>query len=199
MNTSSSVSAPLRCSRMAMRLDQGQAPGKEARTGDVQARRGHWPPAGTSQEAGAALTPRLVHGIDSTDEQQSVGLCVLHKHQEQLQRRLHHQAKLGQGMAAGTAVVAGACLCAAGHCGAAVPVPMTGSSAVGPGTCSCEAVMAKRHWERTWSRSLLLKLCAWECRHTRMGRSADPGSLPDGWEQDPAQAEVPRYQAQGRE
>lgn len=36
-------------------------------------------------------------------------------------------------------------------------------------------LMAKRHWEGTWSRSVLLKLCAWECSHMRTGRSADPG------------------------
>lgn len=97
VNTSSSVSAPLRCSRMAIRLDHGQAPGKRCMNSDMQARRGHCPPAGTSQEAGAALTSCLVHSIDSADEQQGVGLCVLHKHQEQLQCCLHHQAKLGKG------------------------------------------------------------------------------------------------------
>lgn len=141
----------------------------------MQARRGHCPPAGTRQEAGAALTSRLVHGIDGTDEQQGIGLCVLHKHQEQLQCCLHHQAKLGQGMAAGTAAVTGACQCAAGAlwggC-ACAPGLEAWPWGQGPGAVR---LMAKGHWEGTWSRSVLLKLCAWECGHIRTGRSADLG------------------------
>lgn len=40
------------------------------------------------------LTSLHVHHIDSLYEQGGVGLCVLHKHQQQLQGRLHHQTEL---------------------------------------------------------------------------------------------------------
>lgn len=72
------------------------------------------PQAGISLAAGAALTSRLVHGVHGMDEEQGVGLRVLHKHQQELQRHLHHQAELGRG----TAAVAGRC-----QHGVAVPVP----------------------------------------------------------------------------
>lgn len=40
------------------------------------------------------LTSLGVDGTDGLDEQRCVGLGILHKHQQELQRRLHHQTKL---------------------------------------------------------------------------------------------------------
>lgn len=45
----------------------------------------------------ASLTPLGVHGVDGRDQQGGVSLRVLHKHQQQLQGCLHHQAELRQG------------------------------------------------------------------------------------------------------
>ena len=63
------------------------------------------PSYGENSGAGAAPTSCLIHSVDGTDEEQGIGLRVLHEDQQQLQGHLHHQAKLRQG----TVAVAGYC------------------------------------------------------------------------------------------
>lgn len=46
---------------------------------------------------GQSLTGGAGHRVDCVDEQRCIALRVFHKHQQQLQSRLHHQAGLGEG------------------------------------------------------------------------------------------------------
>lgn len=49
-----------------------------------------------SQQLGSALTSDLLYSPHSLDQQLGIGLGELHKDQEQLQSRLHHEAVLGE-------------------------------------------------------------------------------------------------------
>lgn len=76
----------------------------------------------------------------------------------------------GQGMTAGTAAaVTRACQCAAGVLwGGCAHAPGLEALPWGQGPAAMR-LMAKRHWEGTWSGSVLLKLCAWELVTSRWG------------------------------
>lgn len=50
-----------------------------------------------SQQLCSALTSDLLYSPHSLDQQLGIGLGELHKDQEQLQGRLHHEAVLGEG------------------------------------------------------------------------------------------------------
>ena len=94
--TNNSGSAPFFSSRTDTRLAHGRAPATQK--GSSHGEEGRTEGSEWRGREGQSLTGGAGHRVDGIDEQRRVALRVFHKHQQQLQSGLHHQAGLGGGV-----------------------------------------------------------------------------------------------------